>query len=193
MKNDVAELDSMASELLMYARLEHSDGLALQAQDARGWLDSVVQHADSGAGQRGVRCGGAMPGGAGAPEPALHDAGPAEPAAERHPLRWRQYPGEPGLARAARYVLMVDDDGPGIPLADRERIFEPFIRLDESRDRGTGGTGLGLAIVSRVARWHNSTAEVVDSPLGGPVSSSAGRQPERCYAARKAALDGHLQ
>ena len=37
MKNDVAELDSMASELLMYARLEHSDGLALQAQDARGW------------------------------------------------------------------------------------------------------------------------------------------------------------
>ena len=47
MKNDVAELDSMASELLMYARLEHSDGLALQAQDARGWLDSVVQHADS--------------------------------------------------------------------------------------------------------------------------------------------------
>ena len=91
------------------------------------------------------------------------------------------------------YVLMVDDDGPGIPLADRERIFEPFIRLDESRDRGTGGTGLGLAIVSRVARWHNGTAEVVDSPLGGPVSSSAGRQPERCYAARKAALDGHLQ
>ena len=41
------------------------------------------------------------------------------------------------------YVLMVDDDGPGIPLADRERIFEPFIRLDESRDRGTGGTGPG--------------------------------------------------
>ena len=56
MKNDVAELDSMASELLMYARLEHSDGLALQAQDARGWLDSVVQHADFEAGQRGVRC-----------------------------------------------------------------------------------------------------------------------------------------
>ncbi|WP_239666151.1 ATP-binding protein, partial [Achromobacter xylosoxidans] len=41
------------------------------------------------------------------------------------------------------------------------------IRLDESRDRGTGGTGLGLAIVSRVARWHNGSAEAADSPLGG--------------------------
>ncbi|KAJ8137900.1 hypothetical protein OY671_008888, partial [Metschnikowia pulcherrima] len=65
------------------------------------------------------------------------------------------------------YVSMVDDDGPGIPQADRERIFEPFIRSDESRDRGTGGTGSGSAIVSRVARWHNGTAEATDSPLGG--------------------------
>ncbi|KAG1244107.1 hypothetical protein G6F65_021995 [Rhizopus arrhizus] len=65
------------------------------------------------------------------------------------------------------YVLTVDDDGPGVPPADRERIFEPFIRLDESRDRGTGGTGLGLAIVSRVARWHHGMALATDSPLGG--------------------------
>ncbi|MNS65580.1 Sensor protein RstB [compost metagenome] len=65
------------------------------------------------------------------------------------------------------YVLTVDDDGPGVPPADRERIFEPFIRLDESRARGTGGAGLGLAIVSRVARWHNGTAFVAESPLGG--------------------------
>jgi len=56
MKSDVAELDSMASELLMYARLEHkSDGVALQAEDARSWLDSVVQHAGFEAGQSGVR------------------------------------------------------------------------------------------------------------------------------------------
>ncbi|MGE8636286.1 MAG: ATP-binding protein, partial [Achromobacter piechaudii] len=65
------------------------------------------------------------------------------------------------------YVLTVDDDGPGVPGADRERIFEPFIRLDESRARVTGGTGLGLAIVSRVARWHNGAAAVSDSALGG--------------------------
>ncbi|WZB73816.1 ATP-binding protein [Achromobacter insuavis] len=41
------------------------------------------------------------------------------------------------------FELVVDDDGPGIAAADRERIFEPFIRLDESRDRGTGGAGWG--------------------------------------------------
>ncbi|WZB60661.1 ATP-binding protein [Achromobacter xylosoxidans] len=168
MKNDVAELDSMASELLMYARLEHSDGLALQAQDARGWLDSVVQHADFEAGQRGVRC-----------EVALCQVAQVH-LNQRYMTRALlnllqnaiRYAG--GNIRVSlvspaprEYVLMVDDDGPGIPLADRERIFEPFIRLDESRDRGTGGTGLGLAIVSRVARWHNGTIEVVDSPLGG--------------------------
>ncbi|MFM9894420.1 histidine kinase dimerization/phospho-acceptor domain-containing protein [Achromobacter xylosoxidans] len=57
MKSDVAELDSMASELLMYARLEHKgDGVTLQPQDARSWLDSVVQHAAFQAEQSGVRC-----------------------------------------------------------------------------------------------------------------------------------------
>jgi two-component system sensor kinase ParS len=70
-------------------------------------------------------------------------------------------------ATAAGYELLVDDDGGGIAEADRERVFEPFIRLDESRDRGTGGAGLGLAIVKRVAANHGGTIEIQDSPLGG--------------------------
>ena len=76
---------------------------------------------------------------------------------------------EIGLTRnaAEEFELTVDDDGGGIPQADRERVFEPFIRLDESRDRGTGGAGLGLAIVQRVAANHGGTIEVRDSPLGG--------------------------
>ncbi|MNT74659.1 Sensor protein RstB [compost metagenome] len=61
----------------------------------------------------------------------------------------------------------MDDDGGGIAEADRERVFEPFIRLDESRDRGTGGAGLGLAIVKRVAANHGGTIAIQGSPLGG--------------------------
>ena len=68
---------------------------------------------------------------------------------------------------ANHYWLVVDDDGPGVPAADRARIFEPFTRLDASRNRATGGFGLGLAIVRRIAEWHHGTVEVVDSPLGG--------------------------
>jgi signal transduction histidine kinase len=64
-------------------------------------------------------------------------------------------------------VLQVDDDGAGVPLADRDRIFERFFRREEARDRDSGGAGLGLAIVSEVAIHHGGSARATDSPLGG--------------------------
>ena len=64
-------------------------------------------------------------------------------------------------------VLRVDDDGPGVPLSERSRIFERFVRLQEARDRDSGGSGLGLAIVAEVAAAHRGVAVVLDSPLGG--------------------------
>jgi signal transduction histidine kinase len=64
-------------------------------------------------------------------------------------------------------VIHVDDDGAGIPPGERDRVFEPFARLDASRTRASGGFGLGLAIVKQVARWHGGEAFVTDSPLGG--------------------------
>lgn len=64
-------------------------------------------------------------------------------------------------------VIHVDDDGGGVPVGDRERIFERFDRLDESRTRSSGGAGLGLAIVDGVVRAHHGTVSVGDSPLGG--------------------------
>lgn len=72
------------------------------------------------------------------------------------------------LDRAAGAVVVhVDDDGPGIALADRQRVFERFVRLDEGRARDGGGSGLGLAVVGDVMRAHHGAAEVDDSPLGG--------------------------
>jgi len=64
-------------------------------------------------------------------------------------------------------VVHVDDDGPGVPVAERERIFERFVRLDAARSRTDGGSGLGLAIVAEVLAAHAGTVEVTDSPLGG--------------------------
>jgi signal transduction histidine kinase len=64
-------------------------------------------------------------------------------------------------------VIHVDDDGPGIDKDMRDKILEPFVRLDGSRSRMTGGYGLGLAIVNRIMQWHRGSVEVAGSALGG--------------------------
>jgi two-component system osmolarity sensor histidine kinase EnvZ len=63
--------------------------------------------------------------------------------------------------------ITVDDDGPGIPDDQREDVFRPFRRLEESRNPETGGTGLGLAIARDIARIHGGDILLQDSPHGG--------------------------
>jgi signal transduction histidine kinase len=63
--------------------------------------------------------------------------------------------------------LTVEDDGPGIPPEQRQRVFERFVRLDEARAREAGGSGLGLAIVAEVAETHGGAVTAGDSSLGG--------------------------
>ncbi len=63
--------------------------------------------------------------------------------------------------------LSVEDDGPGIPEQDRQRVFEPFARLDDSRTRASGGYGLGLSIVQKIAHWHEGTIRIEQSELLG--------------------------
>ncbi|QGF23171.1 HAMP domain-containing protein [Raineyella fluvialis] len=64
-------------------------------------------------------------------------------------------------------VLRVEDDGPGIPPQERERVFERFVRLDAARTRDEGGSGLGLAIVRELVTNHGGTVDVDASALGG--------------------------
>ncbi|WP_026401906.1 sensor histidine kinase [Actinomadura rifamycini] len=66
-------------------------------------------------------------------------------------------------------VLRVADDGPGVPAADRERVFERFVRLDDARSRDEGGAGLGLAIARDLVAAHGGTLTVRDAPEGGAL------------------------
>lgn len=82
--------------------------------------------------------------------------------------------------------VAVDDDGPGIPPVDRERVFERFTRLDDSRARHKGGSGLGLAVVRSIVTRHHGQVRVDDSPLGGarfvaelPIGPSTGTTGSR--------------
>ena len=102
--------------------------------------------------------------------------------------------------------LTVDDDGEGIPPADRSRVLERFVRLDDARNRDAGGSGLGLAIVSGVVSAHHGTVHVESSPSGGArlrltfeavttadhVSDERGRRFLGRRMSRKRRIDGPL-
>lgn len=64
-------------------------------------------------------------------------------------------------------TVTIDDDGPGIPEAEREAVLEPFYRLERSRSRTTGGSGLGLAIARQIAEAHGGMIRLGTSKLGG--------------------------
>ncbi|MBT2483972.1 MULTISPECIES: cell wall metabolism sensor histidine kinase WalK [unclassified Microbacterium] len=73
-----------------------------------------------------------------------------------------------GVKRAGEHVhIAVEDDGDGVPLEERERVFERFVRLDEARSRDAGGSGLGLAIARGIVTAQNGTIVVDDSRWGG--------------------------
>jgi signal transduction histidine kinase len=68
---------------------------------------------------------------------------------------------------AGEYAIIIDDDGPGIPEADQERVFGPFVRLEESRSRETGGIGIGKAIARSILRAHGGDITLANRPEGG--------------------------
>ncbi len=69
--------------------------------------------------------------------------------------------------RRGEVAILIDDDGPGIPGCDMERVFSPFVRLENSRNADTGGVGLGLAIARSIVRNHGGDIVLQNRPGGG--------------------------
>ncbi|KVH79487.1 histidine kinase [Burkholderia cepacia] len=170
LRRDVRELDELVTELLTIGRLEQgASQLAPMEVVVDALIDSVAGNVSNDIADRGISLDVSTLG-----APATHVCDPKLVARALLNLirNGARYASRTVLLAAARdasgaLVLSVDDDGPGIPAAERARVFEPFQRLDSSRDRQTGGFGLGLAIVRRVAQVHGGDVRLEDSPLGG--------------------------
>ena len=160
MEGDVAELNALVNELLGMARLDS----AQQASSAPFDLAQAVRACVADL-QRPVELElGALAGYRGDQRLLMRALGNLLRNAEKYADRWiavtaRQLPG--------RIEISVDDDGPGIPEDERERIFAPFYRLDRSRDRASGGFGLGLSIARKAVELHGGSIRIGSSARGG--------------------------
>jgi signal transduction histidine kinase len=169
MDADIEALDALVAELLTYARFDREmPSLQLHREPLGPWLKNLVAQVQEEISPVHLECSFTL-------EQAQWQAA-FEPKLLaraignllRNAGRYAQTQVAVSVALMGQDVqIQIDDDGPGIPSAARERIFEPFTRLDTSRDRSSGGYGLGLAIVKRIAEWHDGQVFVMDSPLGG--------------------------
>jgi two-component system sensor histidine kinase RstB len=165
-ERDLDELDALIDASLVFARLDLG---AWQARPEPGDLAALLAHEARTLAP--LLEGRALSTALELPGPVCFDAR-LLPYAVRNGLRnaARHAHGRIALSawrEDADVLVAVDDDGEGIPPPQREAVFQPFRRLDRSRDRASGGFGLGLAIVARVMQQHGGQASVGDSPLGG--------------------------
>ncbi|MFD6914833.1 sensor histidine kinase [Streptomyces virginiae] len=176
---DTERLQAIAADLLLLARLD--GGPAPRSEP----VDLALLAAEDAARRGGARNGGGSGGGGGdrvgprvalrldvgAPVPASGDPARLERALANLVDNALRYARAEVVVRATEHdgwaVLEVTDDGPGIPKADRDRVFERFVRLDADRGRASGGTGLGLAIAREIARAHGGDVRALPAPTGG--------------------------
>lgn len=164
---DIEALNSLIDEIMTYAKLEqgtpslHFENIALKAL-----LEQVIQETDV------IK-----------QDKKIQSALPATDVYVEAEYRYLHRVVQNFVGNALRYCsstvrisggvdeaeafICVEDDGPGIAEKDREKIFEAFARLDDSRTRASGGYGLGLSIVSRIAYWFGGAVVVDRSPILG--------------------------
>ncbi len=157
---DVSEMEHMIDAYLSFARGE--EGEQMVETDLSALLGEVVEQARRGGGSVGLS----------AKEPAVMLL---RPAAIRRALnnllenaiRHGRHVSASLQAGQNRVDVLIDDDGPGVPAAQRDLVFRAFHRLEPGRDPNRGGAGLGLTIARDIARSHGGDVTLEDSPLGG--------------------------
>lgn len=169
MGQDISEIEALIDEMLSYARLENiSQDIKKSSVELTSLISHQIAKLNRTSGitikwQKHTSC----------------DYHCNEHLLERaiqnlstNALRYAKENVEISLVTTATQIqIIIEDDGVGIPLADRENIFEPFFRLESHRNRSEsqqkGGYGLGLAIVKRICEWHKGSCTLKDSKLGG--------------------------
>ncbi|AGX10488.1 two-component system sensor histidine kinase RstB [Salmonella enterica] len=167
LNRDIGQLEALIEELLTYARLDRPQNeLMLTEPDLPAWLLTHLQDVQSVTPERAVNLVTCVIGDYGALDMRLMSR--VLDNLLNNALRYSRTTVQVSLLLdGSQATLIVEDDGPGIEADARERVFEPFVRLDPSRDRATGGCGLGLAIVHSIALAMGGSVVCDESELGG--------------------------
>jgi signal transduction histidine kinase len=169
MAKDVVDLEDLVSELLVLSNLREAPPYTPKTVRATELVDEVLRRANEEMRASGRSIAIEAP--RNLPESLSCDTKYLSRALVnvlRNAVRYAKTKVAVTVERAgSRTTISVDDDGPGVPPGERDRLFEPFTRVEGSRGRDSGGVGLGLAIVKSVAEWHGGEARISDSPLGG--------------------------
>jgi two-component system, OmpR family, sensor kinase len=170
LEREIERLDAMISQVLKLARLHGTDALLTREPFE---LDEIIEEVVRDANFEGAmkNCRVNLQGATNVS--VLGNRELLRSAIEnvlRNAVRYSP-PDSPVEVLAARtrsgLEILIRDHGPGVLVADLERIFEPFYRVAESRDRDSGGEGIGLAITSQVMKAHGGSAKAVNAPGGG--------------------------
>lgn len=169
MNQDIDELNELLEEMLTYARLDQAaDPIQMSNTPLAKWFSSVMSGLARLADEKELvwRQEGIT----------AHERTLMSPVMMnrvvnnlvQNALRFSQSRVEVVLSRDGDdYLLRVDDDGPGIPEAERERLFAAFATQDDSRNKALSGFGLGLAIVKRIIEGHHGQVSIETAQLGG--------------------------
>lgn len=167
MENDLHELNDLVSELLNLARIEQQQSLPVHTVDLAATLHFVLNSLEHVLLGKEISCAISADSSTVAGDEKLLSRALSN--LLRNAARYAEKKIRISLHnhQQGHIEITIEDDGPGIPEAEREAVFEPFYRLDRSRDRASGGFGLGLAITKKAIALHRGSIRADQSELGG--------------------------